>query len=462
MRFKNKMWLLCIGMLVVAGCASQPSRVDPIAENADPNAEIQLTEERMSQLHSKNLDIYAPKSYQKAADALKSAKEGRADNASNAKVLDRVAVARGWLNEVETRGPVSQKVLARASEAREYAIKAKANNTESKQFTALEKDFRELALEAEAGKMSSANKEADELARQYGDLETKAVLQTNLGYANINLTEAKDEGAPEYAPKSYQKALQSYDEAKIVVKSNIRTPAVYQDKVTQANKDANVALWVTRGSKKAGGKEAEDVVLQSLNQRMLIREMSEEQIAAENAAERERLRLLAVQSSERKDHLATEANTQAKLNIAREHQIAKERAATIQSKFGSNEAEVFEQGDKVIIRLKGLNFASNKSEIPTSSFALLQKVKDSISEFGTASVVIEGHTDSVGTPQKNQVLSEKRAKAVQDYLVANKSVDQDKIKAIGYGFEKPIAPNKTANQRALNRRIDVVIEPSSM
>ncbi len=68
-------------------------------------------------------------------------------------------------------------------------------------------------------------------------------------------------------------------------------------------------------------------------------------------------------------------------------------------------------------------------------------------------VSVQGHTDSVGTEAGNMRLSQKRAEAVRAYLV-QKGVAADRLEAVGYGPTKPIATNKTAKGRALNRRTE--------
>ena len=70
-------------------------------------------------------------------------------------------------------------------------------------------------------------------------------------------------------------------------------------------------------------------------------------------------------------------------------------------------------------------------------------------------LLIEGHTDNVGTAQKNQLLSENRAQAVMDYLVRKNGISKDRLTIKGYGFSKPVATNATSEGRALNRRVEL-------
>jgi outer membrane protein OmpA-like peptidoglycan-associated protein len=68
-------------------------------------------------------------------------------------------------------------------------------------------------------------------------------------------------------------------------------------------------------------------------------------------------------------------------------------------------------------------------------------------------ISIEGHTDSEGIPERNNPLSERRARAVADYLIAA-GVEASRVSTVGYGAERPIADNDTAAGRAKNRRIE--------
>ncbi len=75
-------------------------------------------------------------------------------------------------------------------------------------------------------------------------------------------------------------------------------------------------------------------------------------------------------------------------------------------------------------------------------------------EYPEANFSIGGHTDSVGSAKSNQLLSERRANAVRDYLISN-GIAADRLTAAGYGEEKPIDSNKTRAGRANNRRVEV-------
>jgi outer membrane protein OmpA-like peptidoglycan-associated protein len=151
----------------------------------------------------------------------------------------------------------------------------------------------------------------------------------------------------------------------------------------------------------------------------------------------------------------------------REEQAAKERLAAekrfnqlfgeVQNYFTPDEAEVYKQGNRLVIRLRAIQFPVGQAVIMPDNYSLLSKVQRSIRTFGEPDVVIEGHTDSTGSDEVNEHLSQQRAEAVRQYLVANKTLSDENIVAVGYGSNRPLASNATPEGRAVNRRIDVII-----
>ena len=119
---------------------------------------------------------------------------------------------------------------------------------------------------------------------------------------------------------------------------------------------------------------------------------------------------------------------------------------------------------RVIDRLTiHVNFDFDKSDITKADVAELKKAIDFLRKYHGAKVKLEGHTDSKGTEEYNQKLSERRAEAVRQYLVTEGAVEKTMISATGYGELRPIAPNKTKNGkdnpegRAENRRVEILI-----
>ena len=117
----------------------------------------------------------------------------------------------------------------------------------------------------------------------------------------------------------------------------------------------------------------------------------------------------------------------------------------------SGEAPEPQQG----IVLEGILFDSGRATIQADSFPRLDRVVEYMEHRASARLRVEGHTDNVGNPQRNQRLSEQRAQAVRTYLVEH-GIDEDRIEAVGFGDQRPVASNDTEEGRAQNRRIEAI------
>ena len=121
----------------------------------------------------------------------------------------------------------------------------------------------------------------------------------------------------------------------------------------------------------------------------------------------------------------------------------------------SDDALVYQQGNELVFRLKRMSFQSGNAVIPETSKLLLAKVAAIIEDLDAEKVIVQGHTDSVGSEKLNQELSTERAKAVAYYLSSFNG--GYKIMFTGFGESYPIASNETATGRATNRRVDLVV-----
>lgn len=109
------------------------------------------------------------------------------------------------------------------------------------------------------------------------------------------------------------------------------------------------------------------------------------------------------------------------------------------------------------VELNNIYFETNSAEINKSSLAVLDNFLEFLNENPKVCIELHGHTDNVGDPKFNQELSERRAKAVADYLIIN-GLEPNRIVAIkGFGQYRPIASNETPEGRAKNRRTEFVI-----
>jgi OOP family OmpA-OmpF porin len=103
--------------------------------------------------------------------------------------------------------------------------------------------------------------------------------------------------------------------------------------------------------------------------------------------------------------------------------------------------------------IPGINFATGKATIKKSSNSVLDKAVGVLKQFPDVKLEIQGHTDERGTRELNMELSQERADAVKAYFVG-KGVDAGRLKAQGFGPDKPLGDNKTKKGRAKNRRVE--------
>jgi outer membrane protein OmpA-like peptidoglycan-associated protein len=123
------------------------------------------------------------------------------------------------------------------------------------------------------------------------------------------------------------------------------------------------------------------------------------------------------------------------------------------------EAEVVRDGDKVYVALpSGILFDTGKDVVKPAARESLVKAAGTLKTSET-NIIVEGHTDSTGSDAINEPLSQRRAANVRDLLAAN-GVAASRLTAVGYGSTRPAVPNDTDADRALNRRVQLVVSPN--
>ena len=107
------------------------------------------------------------------------------------------------------------------------------------------------------------------------------------------------------------------------------------------------------------------------------------------------------------------------------------------------------------IPVSKIGFESGNDVLLPQSFEALDAMAKLLTQYPSIKIEVQGHTDNTGSPEKNKILSQRRAESVVKYLVS-KNIAETRIKAIGHGDEKPVADNSTAEGRALNRRVEII------
>jgi outer membrane protein OmpA-like peptidoglycan-associated protein len=161
--------------------------------------------------------------------------------------------------------------------------------------------------------------------------------------------------------------------------------------------------------------------------------------------------------------------TQAELVKNKTEQLAVETQARIDAeKVAANAlddlaklAAVKEESRGLVITLSGgVLFESNKSTLFPTAQDKLNKVAEALLTNKNKKIIVEGHTDSQGSSEHNQALSQKRAEAVRAYLIT-RGYPENLIQASGIGENRPVASNDNTEGRANNRRVEIVVDNST-
>jgi outer membrane protein OmpA-like peptidoglycan-associated protein len=191
-------------------------------------------------------------------------------------------------------------------------------------------------------------------------------------------------------------------------------------------------------------------------------ELAEVQAAIAANEQREAFAIRQAALHRTQNQLAMQQNlTQTQAQLAAEQQRrqdAERRTAEAMAQLSSI-ASIKKETRGTVITLSGaVIFASNKAELLPAARAKLDQVATALKQSEpNARFLVEGHTDSRGADDMNQELSARRAAAVRDYLV-QQGVPSDRITSAGRGKTEPVADNNTAEGRANNRRVEIIVQ----
>ena len=154
-------------------------------------------------------------------------------------------------------------------------------------------------------------------------------------------------------------------------------------------------------------------------------------------------------------------STSQQLEVERQARLLAEKKAEEATANLTKIAMVKQESRGLVITLSGgVLFSSGRSTLLSNARPKLDEVAAALQKSDAEKFVVEGHTDSRGSEATNEELSFRRAQTVRDYLV-ERGVPAEKIKAVGYGKSRPVADNTTAEGRANNRRVEIIVQPKS-
>ncbi|MBN1292856.1 MAG: OmpA family protein [Candidatus Latescibacteria bacterium] len=131
------------------------------------------------------------------------------------------------------------------------------------------------------------------------------------------------------------------------------------------------------------------------------------------------------------------------------------QAAEIERDLEGAQVERVGEGIKITFD-SGILFQTNSYELDSPAISNIEQLANILKKYEDTDILVDGHTDSTGSDEYNQTLSERRAKSVAVHLVSNGIMNQ-RIMTIGHGETEPVASNDTPDGRRLNRRVEIAI-----
>lgn len=440
----------------IMSCSHAPKKPDvpkvtPVAlsANTTPTEEFATQKVMFENSLTNQVDVLAPVHYDEAVKVFNRAQALNNKGEASDMVLQSLSLSRAHLNKANEEASVMKSKVEEVTSARAEALKAGARNFPAK-LGPLDMKLRKYTDDK---KGNISDKQKTELQNAYLALELSSIKTVKLINTQELLAQAKTKGAKKTTPQAYTEAISKYNIADKLIETDRHNNAKIDAAVTTANIAATrvMSLLTSEQTSRNQTPEQRAMTLEARDNALKQADADISSVEAGSLAKSEALAqqgaVLAISEGKNQEHQRKEID----------EQIVKDAAA----KFSTTEAEVYRQDGLLIIRLKSMNFASGRSDLPADSVAVLTKVKEVIQQVGPGQVTVQGHTDAVGAQETNQKLSQNRAQAVEKFFEADTNLENSQFESIGYGYSKPLASNKTKIGRAQNRRVDVVIKTNA-
>lgn len=452
--------------------------------------ELQATAARYARARADQLDLISPRNIERAADRLARAQQEDRQGGRMETIRRRLRESNEALEAAEDLLEIGRTLMAAALTARTAAQRADAPALARPAWEEAENRATQTGRKVEDGDRLAARRLADEAESLYRRAELEAARRGVLGTAMSLRDAALAAGAESGAPRTLAEGDALLERADVSLQADPGRPAEARELASAAaaayRRATRIAALVD--SLRRGDLAAEEVVRRHEQELAPIAErlglepgfgggsgpVAEEIRAAllglqealsgleTTLADRERtIRHLQAFSDSLRAELAQLGQREAEISAALAARERRERTLReVRALFDPGEADLIVELGRVTIRLVGMKFDSGSDEIRPADHSLLTKVQQAIRAFPGAQITVEGHTDSQGNDTFNQALSARRAIAVREYVLSNMAISADRIRAVGFGESRPVAPNETESGRAANRRIDIVLELS--
>ncbi len=449
----------------------------------------------LARVKEQKADLLAPASFKRAMGYYNQASEDFKKGGQLEGMTEKVRNASAYFAKALDVAKLGAVAFSGGLAARTDALSAGAPTHQPELWKRAEERFNRAASELEDGDIGAGNRYGAEATELYRSAELEAIESNYLSPARILIERATKKNADETAPKTLARARQLATQAEALLKQNrydtdeareLAQEAKYEAAHTIALHDAIVKMQADdknfepallameeqfqrvsgalglKARFDAGYEQPATEAIEAVRERDGRIEKNTTALATaatsihDQEVEVENLRQQIGSMEKRVGSLTdTEKELQQRLTT---HRTQEAIVREVEGMFTTDEGSVFREGNKIVVRLYGVSFPVGRNTIEPQYYNLLTKVQTAIKKFPKADVTIEGHTDAAGSDDVNQKLSESRSLAVAEYLMANMGVEVP-VHSQGYGESRPLANNETAEGRAKNRRIDVVITP---
>ncbi|MFZ5572196.1 MAG: OmpA family protein [Thermodesulfobacteriota bacterium] len=457
-------------------------------------------EEKMKSALKAKADIYSPASFAAGMECYNDAKASYDNGDDISEIRQQVNDSISNFEKALQHVSLAADFFSAIIKAREDCLKVNGPTYEIEKWKEAEDLFHEAAAELEDDNMEKAKETAAESEKIYREIELFSIQSQYLQNVWLLLDKADDMGVKSYAPLTYEKARKLAMKSESLFRANRYDQTEAPQIADQAAYETNHAIYLYQAIKQMDDTDQsiESIMLNledSLrkigleldidpkfdqgmeisvnniinnikklknNQLMMSQQLKEYRNEYFNKLAQKDTEIYNAQNQLMKinEELNQLSNTKNKLQSKVEQEkIRKNKINRIGLLYSPAEAKVLLDGENIIIRLHGLSFPIGKATIEPKYVNLLNRTISAINEFPGCRIVFEGHTDSRGSDKTNQTLSEERAKAVSEYIISNSTISPTRIEVIGYGEARPIASNENEEGQAINRRIDVVIQP---
>ena len=438
----NTLWLILL-IVLLASCGSL--RKAELAAGKNPEKAVVEVQQIMKTAQQDQIDVLAYQEYTQGREYLADARQDLKQNKPTEQILENAAIAKALLQDArkiaQPRIAAAQRILI----ARESALAAGVRRSSTLIQSMLDIDD-DLRSETKLFSRSLSPEDFSAFQKKYLALEVKAVQFRELSGAKGAIDKANDEDADDLAPRTLKTAALDYETAMNIIAQSPRNPDIYRKSVDDALTSATHLVDVMNVIKGAKG-TPENIAVQIVKQKRALGELSTNVGKLEANLKSTEQTLM-----EKEGELKVQEEQLARASTQVRFQQAMDEA---QKMLSPEDALVYQQGNKLVFRLKRINFETGTAVIPVYSKLLISKVNEIIQKLDADIVIVQGHTDSVGSAEVNQRLSTERATAVANYLFSLRA--GYKIQYAGYGESHPIAPNETEAGRATNRRVDLVV-----